>query len=589
MGKTAFLLTSFLFFILQNIAGQNPPLIHLKYDENYTPTYYETIEMYRLLDKNYSNAVLLEKGMTDSGKPLHLFVINNRKQFNPSKIRSEGKSVLMILNGIHPGEPEGIDASLQFADDLLRNKDNMQEWLKNMVIIIIPVYNIGGHLNRSAFNRSGQTTPYETGFRGNAANLDLNRDFTKCDSENAKSFIRIFHEWNPDVLLDTHTTNGSDHQYSITLIAPQPDLFPPVMENYLRNKFLPALYAGMKQGEYELIPYVDWYSRNPGAGIAMTQESPRYSNGYSAMFHTYGMITETQIYKKFPDRVKSTYQFICTLSKFTSGNSKEIIKTREEGINQSKAAAEFAITQKIDTATFRYIEFKGYETDEKQVSKVTGLPRFGYDMSKPYTRNIRFYDTYVPVEKIKIPEYYIVPAAWKPVTDLLRQNGVQYSCFRRDTTIEARVEYIDEYTSPLVPYNGHFYHQKVTIRDEIQKIRIMEGDMLIPVRQDCINYIIQMLEPKAVDSFFRWNFFDSVLDTREYFSNYGFEENALKYLNEHPDFRKKFETLQKSDTSFAKSHSKQMAYIYNNTEWAEKTYKRYPVIKLFTKSFFQGY
>jgi len=299
MKVAVFVLISLSLMVFQPVIGQNPPLISLKYDQNYTPDYYETIEMYRMLDQEYGNAVLLEKGMTDSGKPLHLFVISSRKQFDPGKLKKEGKAVLMIINGIHPGEPEGIDASLQFADDILRNRDNMHEWLRNMVIIIIPVYNIGGHLNRSAYNRSGQTTPYETGFRGNSANLDLNRDFTKCDSEEAKSFVKIFQEWDPDVLLDTHTTNGSDHQYSITLIAPQPDLFPPAMEHFLRNKFLPSLYSEMKKGEYELIPYVDWYSRNPGAGITMTQESPRYSNGYCAMFHTYGMITETQIYKNF--------------------------------------------------------------------------------------------------------------------------------------------------------------------------------------------------------------------------------------------------------------------------------------------------
>ena len=571
------------------VSGQKAPLINLKYEQNYTPTYYEVIEMYRKLDKNYNNAVLLEKGMTDSGKPLHLFVISDRKQFDPARLKAEGKAVLMILNGIHPGEPEGIDASLEFADDLLRNREGMLNLLKNTVISIVPVYNIGGHLNRSAFNRSGQSTPYETGFRGSAANLDLNRDFTKCDSENAKSFIRIFHEWNPDVLLDTHTTNGSDHQYSITLIAPQPDLFPPVMENFLRNKFLPSLYSGMKMGQYELIPYVDWFSRNPGAGIAMTQESPRYSNGYCAMFHTYGMITETQIYKKFPDRVKSTYQFIRTLAEFVSENSGEIMKSREEGIRESKSALGFTLVHKLDTSVSRLIEFKGYEIDQKQISKVTGLPRFGYDVSKPFTRNIPFYDTYIPVETVRIPEYYIVPSAWKPVIDLLRLNNIRFSVFKKDTILDVSVEYIDEYTSPPAPYNGHFYHQKITTRNESQKIRILEGDLLVPVRQDGINYLIQMLEPRAIDSFLRWNFYDSVLDTREYYSNYGFEENALKYLDDHPGFRKQFEALQKSDTAFARNHGRQMAYIYNNTEWTEKTFKRYPVIKIFTKSFSPGY
>jgi len=250
-------------FVCISVFAQKPALLKLKFEQNYTPTYSEVIEMFKLLDENYGNAVLLEKGLTDCGKPMHLFVINNEPEFNPEKIREQGKTVLLINNGIHPGEPEGIDASLWFADDLLRNKDGMAKLLENTVIIIIPVYNIGGHLNRSAYNRSGQTTPYETGFRGNYANLDLNRDFTKCDSENARSFTKIFAEWNPDVFWDTHTTNGSDHQYSITLIPPPPALFPPVMENFIRNKFLPDLYSEMKKGSYDLIPYVDYIYDDP--------------------------------------------------------------------------------------------------------------------------------------------------------------------------------------------------------------------------------------------------------------------------------------------------------------------------------------
>ncbi|MFW5774034.1 MAG: hypothetical protein ACOCWD_05055, partial [Tangfeifania sp.] len=109
-------------FIVGNLIvfAQNKPLLNLKYEQNYTPTYDEVIEMYQKLDAHHENARLFEKGSTDCGKPLHIFVINDTVEFDPKKIREAGKSVLLINNGIHPGEPEGIDASLQFADDLLR-------------------------------------------------------------------------------------------------------------------------------------------------------------------------------------------------------------------------------------------------------------------------------------------------------------------------------------------------------------------------------------------------------------------------------------------------------------------------------------
>ncbi len=579
MKNIPFLLIVLCFSLITN--AQNQPLLHLKYEQNYTPTYSEVIEMYQLLDENYGNAVLLEKGLTDCGKPLHLFVINNEPEFNPEKIREQGKTVLLINNGIHPGEPEGIDASLWFADDVLRNKDGMAKLLENTVIIIIPVYNIGGHLNRSAYNRSGQTTPYETGFRGNYANLDLNRDFTKCDSENARSFTNIFTEWNPDVFLDTHTTNGSDHQYSITLIPPPPALFPTVMENFIRNKFLPELYSEMKKGTYELIPYVDYIYDDPKKGIAMTQEGPRYSSGYATMFHSYGMITENQIYRNFPDRVKSCYQFINVLANFVSTNSEAIKKSRLEGIKESMAFNNYPIAYQLDTTKFEMIEFKGFEVDKNQISPVSGLKRFGYDTSKPYTEKVKYFNFYAQTETIGVPEFYILPQSYREIIERLDLVKIKYSRLPNDTLINLTVEYIDDFSSPAKPYNGHYYHDKVSTHIEKQSIKYFAGDLLIPVRQEKIKYLLEMFEPKAGDSFFRWNFFDNILDQREYFSSYGFDANAFKYLNEHPDFKAKFDEKRKSDAEFANNHRAQLAYIYNNSEWFEKTWKRYPVGKIY--------
>nr|WP_321358605.1 M14 family zinc carboxypeptidase [uncultured Draconibacterium sp.] len=557
------------------------PLINLRYEQNYTPTYDEVIEMFQLLDSKYDNATFVENGSTDIGKPLHTFIINSEPEFNPEKIKAQGKSVLLINNGIHPGEPEGIDASLRFADDILRNKNGMQKWLENTVIVIIPVYNIGGHLNRGKYNRANQATPYETGFRGNAKNLDLNRDFSKCDSENARSINKIFNEWDPDVFLDTHTTNGSDHQYSITWITPFPDYFPPAQEQFLRSQMIPEMFEKMDEGEYKLTPYVNWFNYEPLSAIFLWQDSPRYSSGYASLFNSYGMMTENHVYKNFADRVKSCYQFITTLSEFTSENSKEIISSRKQGTEELLAMKTYPISYKVDTSSYSTFNFDGYETSEEVIDKVTGLPRFGYDRSKPFTKEIRYYNVYNTVEEITIPEYYVLPQGWTKVIERLQLNGVGLVPMKKDTVMEVTVDYIDEYSSPKQPFNGHYFHNEVTTRSETQQIKYYTGDLLIPVRQSKMKYILEMLEPKAMDSFFRWNFFDSVLDQREYFSSYGFEENALKYLNEHPEFKKQFDEKRKADPELAKNHRAQLSYIYNNTEWAEKTYKRYPVAKIY--------
>ena len=133
--------------------------VNLRYTDNQTVTWQEAIDMYRWLDEQYEDARLMEVGWTDAGRPLHLFVIDRGRDFSPELIREKGKSILFINNGIHPGEPCGVDASLKLAGDLLSGKDSMHHHLDRTVIAIVPLFNVGGALNRSSYHRANQNGP----------------------------------------------------------------------------------------------------------------------------------------------------------------------------------------------------------------------------------------------------------------------------------------------------------------------------------------------------------------------------------------------------------------------------------------------
>ncbi len=207
--------------------------VELRYEQNETVTWNEAIEMYQWMDNQYEEALLMEIGTTDAGRPLHLFVISVDKEFSPSKIRESGKSILFINNGIHPGEPCGVDASLKLARDLLSGADDYARYLENTVVVIVPIFNVGGALNRRPYNRANQNGPVEQGFRGNARNLDLNRDFVKLDSKNTQSLVPVLREWDPHIFVDTHTSNGSDYPYTITLINSHEQRHEPVQADFL--------------------------------------------------------------------------------------------------------------------------------------------------------------------------------------------------------------------------------------------------------------------------------------------------------------------------------------------------------------------
>src|SRR6187397_2110691 len=212
------LLTCFTLLLINFLNAQNITTVFEQSKGTQTPTYFEIVEWWQKLDAQSGKVKMLTMGMTDAGYPLHVVVVANNGDYNFDNIRKNNKRVILVNNGIHPGEPDGIDASMLLARDIVTNKIKLPD---NIVLAIIPVYNIGGCLNRSGDYRIDQNGPIEKGFRGNSENLDLNRDFIKCDSKEARSFAKIFHYLDPDVFVDNHVSNGADYQHIMTLLTSQ--------------------------------------------------------------------------------------------------------------------------------------------------------------------------------------------------------------------------------------------------------------------------------------------------------------------------------------------------------------------------------
>ena len=177
--------------------------------------------------------------MTDAGFPLHLFVVDDSRQFDPASWHTEKKVVIFINNGIHAGELDGIDDSMMLVRDIAIHKIKLPD---NVALAIIRVYNFGGCLNRNSNTHVNQNGPIEYGFRGNSQNLGLNRDFTKCDSKEARSFVRKFQYLQPEIFIDTHVSNGADYRHTMTLITTQHDKLGKEQGKYLREVLEPALF-----------------------------------------------------------------------------------------------------------------------------------------------------------------------------------------------------------------------------------------------------------------------------------------------------------------------------------------------------------
>ncbi|MBS1736117.1 MAG: M14 family metallopeptidase [Bacteroidetes bacterium] len=565
-----------LFFTQNILMAKAQQTIFEKSNGKETATYFQVIQFYEAIAKKSSIIKIQKVGMTDAGYPLHLILLSADKKFDAKEWHRQKKVVLMVNNGIHPGEPDGMDASMMLVRDIANGKINLPP---NVAIGLIAVYNIGGALNRNSFSRVNQDGPKSYGFRGNAQNLDLNRDFTKCDSKNARAFTEAFHLLNPDVLVDTHVSDGADYQYTMTLISSQYDKLGKDLGTWVKNVFDPSLYKGMKEKKWDMVPYVNVEDSDPTKGYSQFYDAPRYSSGYAALFNTIAYMPETHMLKPYKERVLATYDLLNTFIEQCNAYAQAIISKRKEAEKATINQKEFALSWKTDYDSYDTIPFMGY-TAEKRISTATGQPVLFYNHNKPFTRNIKYFCNYLPSNLVTAPKAYIVPQGWWGIIDLLKLNNVRLKRLKTDTLMEVAVTHIDNFKSIPTAYEKHHKNNQLVTSERVDKIQFLKGDYVIELNQPAKRYLIEMLDPHGDDSFFSWNFFDAILQEKEGYSDYRWNEVAENFLKANPDIQKKLEAQRNMDSAFAKNGAAQLNFIYKNSPWYEPAHLRYPVYQL---------
>jgi hypothetical protein len=565
-------------FLLNNIAclAQQFTTSFEKTKGLQTTDYFGCIAYYNELSMQYNTINIKKFDTTDAGYALQLVIFSSDRKFEPALWRRQNKVIIFINNGIHPGEPDGIDASMMFVRDLATGKIKASS---NIVIAVLPVYNIGGTLNRNSFSRVNQYGPESYGFRGNAQNLDLNRDFIKADSKDARAFIKIFQWLNPDIFIDNHVSDGADYQHTMTMLTTQHNKLGGEIGTFLHDVFEPALFKSMRTKQWPMCPYVNFEGSDPYKGWEAFYDSPRYSSGYASLFQTIAFVPETHMLKPFADRVKSTYAFMQTVMEQASAYATDILAKRKASVEATKQQKSFSINWQTDSSTYEMIPFKGYEAAYK-TSEVTGMQRLYYDHTKPFEKQVKFYNTLIPALTIQKPKAYIIPQGWHAAIELLRLNGVQLQRLKKDTMINVSYYHIDDYASSARPYEKHHFNYNVKLTEIPASIRFLKGDYIIYTGQRADRYIIETLEPQAGDSYFRWNFFDAILQQKEGYSDYRWEDVAADYLEQHPEIRTQLEEKKKTDTAFAASAPAQLNFVYKNSPYYELEHLRYPVYRL---------
>lgn len=545
-----------------------------------TPEYVDVINYYKELSNAYSEISFFEMGKTDAGLPLHLIVYNTDGKTQLNSIKNSKKNRVLINNGIHPGESDGIDASMLLLRDIVQN-DSLKKSYQNTLIAVIPIYNIGGSLNRNSHSRANQNGPIEYGFRGNTRNYDLNRDFVKQDTKNAASFAQIFHMIDPDVFIDNHVSNGADYQYAISHLFTQHNKLGGSLGKFIETQMRPALESSMAIKNMPITPYVNVWGKTPKEGWSQFYDSPRYSTGYSTLFNTLGMMVETHMLKPYKIRVEQTYELLLSMLDFTEDRSADIKTIRKNAIHEILKKKTYPITFEINSKKEpSMIQFRGFE-GEKIPSKVTNGKRLFYDKAKPYIEPVEYVNEFRPKKEIIIPKAYILKKGWHRVLDRLQNNNIEYSQFKSDTTFVVETLHVADYKTRKTAYEGHYLHYSTRIKKEFSSVTFSEGDIYIPTNQKGVRYVFETLEPEATDSFFNWNFFDTVLQQKEGYSSYVFEDVAEQILKENPSLNSIFKDKMITDKEFSKNSRAQLDFIYKRSLYYEKAHLLLPVYKVY--------
>lgn len=314
--------------------------------------------------------------------------------------------------------------------------------------------------------------------------------------------------------MDTHVSNGADYQYVLTYLSTQEDKLGTKLGNYMRDNIVPELKKGMIAKGHEMIPYVNVWGSIPDSGYVQFNDHPRYSTGYTTLFHTLGFMTETHMLKPFAQRTKATYSFLSNLLDYGRSHADEIVQLRKKVIQESLFQKRFPIRWEVDKEQFTEIEFKGYEASMIP-SEVTTGERLFYDEKKPFTKTIPWYNHFKSTLSIDLPKAYIIPSSWQKVINHLKANQVVMERFKTDTIVEVGAYNIVDFKTRTSAYEGHYSHYDVQVEKGTKWISFKKGDYIVRANQPANRFLANVLEPQAVDSYFNWNFFDIILQRKE--------------------------------------------------------------------------
>ena len=549
-------------------------------DYRETPSYDDTVAYARRL-AHASPAIDYEGfGQSGEGRELPLLIASETGVFTPEAARAQQKAVVLIQACIHAGEPDGKDAGFALLRDIAITK-TAAGILDNVVLLFIPIYNTDGHERPSPYNRINQNGPTQMGWRATSTYQNLNRDYMKADTPETRAWLRLWNEWQPDLFIDCHVTDGADYRCNITyhhehhvgvdseVVQWERDVF--------GGKVAPATEAAGN--------VISWYlefidNRDLTLGTRDFNGSPRFSTGYAPARNRPGILIETHMLKDYRSRVIGTYDFLrAALTEVNRDHERlrTLVREADERIIAAgktfdptrSYALDFELTE--DVTLFDLKAFQ-YETEHSDIS---GDLRVVYGR-EPLDLTVPIYQTFRVTKAVAPPLSYVVPVQWTNVIDVLKAHGLEMKTLALPASIEVESYRFTNVVWPYGPFEGR-HMPRFDVERTLETRVFPAGSAIVPMEQPAGRVILNLLEPEAPDSLVRWGFFNAVSEEKEYAEHYILETLAREMMMRDPALQQEFEQVLALDEEFAASPSERLRFFYRRSPYWDPQMNLYPV------------